>query len=96
MNEATKRLARVVAPWLLQKYHAAKKYLESIVSYMRFAPNKHKKDLRNELARTEGELHQIEADIQNKINEKFEDVEVAKVAKKLGNEAAEIAKKSKI
>jgi hypothetical protein len=62
---------------------------------MRFAPNRHKKELRKELTRTEDELEQIEREIQDKINKKFEDVEVTKVARKFGRKAAQTAKEIK-
>jgi DNA repair exonuclease SbcCD ATPase subunit len=90
MNEATKRFARVHAPWLLQKYHAAQKYLESIRKYFRFAPNKHKQQLRKELERTENELREIEQDIQDRIDKQYKEKEVRAVKAKYGEKAAKV------
>jgi hypothetical protein len=79
MNAATKKFVRIHAPWLSQKYHAAENYLKSIKSYIGFAPNEHKKELRKELKRAEDELAQIERDIQEKIDSKFEDKEISDI-----------------
>jgi phage-related protein len=90
MNEATKRFARIHAPWLLQKYYAAQKYLDSIRKYLRFAPNERKKELRKELNKIENELREIEEDIQDRIDKQFKEKEIQDMRVKYGEKAAKI------